>query len=244
VEVGACDGKWCSQTWNLLACRGWSGIVIEKDAEEFARLEQTFKQQPQVRCIRAEVTGKGPDSLDELLAAHTAPADIGFLSIDIEGNDYHIWESLSRHKPTVLAIDFNPTISNDIAYVQAYDATSPFGASLRALVALGKRKGYRLAAATDWNAIFVTEERFPELGILSNHIDDMYYAPFEMRMTQTMDGWLHLLAGARLVRQDYDILFEDFQVLPSNLRGQDSSMGGFGRTPTLFYGWPPRRDLP
>lgn len=92
------------------------------------------------------------------------------------------------------------------------------------------------AAVTDWNAIFVREELFDKLGVPEkNTIDDMYYPPFEMRMAQTMDGHLHLLTGRHLFRQDYEIGFEEFQVLPKSLRGL---FGDFGGSSTTFYGDP------
>jgi hypothetical protein len=63
-----------------------------------------------------------------------------------------------------VVIEFNPTIPSEVAFVQA-DANLNQGASLRALVELGNRKGYRLAAATSWNAIFVVEEDWERLQI-------------------------------------------------------------------------------
>ncbi len=235
VDVGANDGKWLSQTYNLFAERGWSGIAIEKDPDVYAKLLRQYAGNPNVSCLRREVRRSGRHRLDALLSAHGAPKDIAFLSIDVEGNDYHLWSALKRYSPAVVAIDFNPSIANDIAYVQGYNAASPFGASLRALIALGKSKGYGLAAATDWNAIFVRDDLFSMLTVRQNDIDSMYYPPFEMRMMQTMDGALNLLTGTTLMRQDYPISFEDFQVLPAALRGRDTSQSGFGTTPSVLY---------
>lgn len=237
VDIGACDGKWHSQTWNLFANQGWQGIAIEKDAQAYRKLSETFSLYPGVRCVRQEVARSGQDNLNAILAKNNAPAKINFLSIDVEGDEYHLWKSLKDYSPDVVALEFNPSISNDIAYVQSYNTASPFGASLKALIGLANAKGYELAAVTDWNVIFVRKDLFGRLGISDNAIDNMYYPPFEMRMAQTMDGHLHLLTGRQLFRQDYEISFEDFQVLPKSLRGVGKV---FGASPTTFYGNTPK----
>jgi hypothetical protein len=33
-----------------------------------------------------------------------------FLSIDIDGNDYHAWHAIKNYQPKILMIEFNPTI--------------------------------------------------------------------------------------------------------------------------------------
>lgn len=233
VDVGACDGKWASHTWNLFIHNGWRGLAIEKDKAVYDQLADRFSVHDSVQCIHKKVQACGPSSLSSLLKKHKVPEDFAFLTIDVEGNDYHLWKSLKNYRPMVVAIDFNPTISNDIVYVQKYNTAAPFGASLRALIALGKSKGYELVAVTEWNAIFVRSDHYMKLGVTDNAIDNMYYPPFEMRMTQMMDGTLHLLANPMLIRQDYPISFEDFQVLPEGLRGLGT--GKFGQTPTLLY---------
>ncbi len=233
VDVGACDGRYFSQSYNLLSNHGWQGIAIEKDPQAYAKLLENFSGKKDIRCLHAEVTRFGITSLDNILTQYDTPHKFDFLTIDIEGDDYHIWNSLKDFSPAVVAVDFNPSISNDILYVQSYNAPSPFGASLKAFIGLGRTKGYELAAVTDWNAIFVRKDLFGKLGVKDNSIDNMYYPPFEMRMMQTMDSCLHLLTGKRLMRQDYDINFENFQVMPQSLRGLGKVFGG---TPTVFYG--------
>jgi hypothetical protein len=235
VDVGACDGVWCSQTWTLFARQEWRGRALDRDPDLFQELADRYRPFDGVTCLNEHVGNRAPHSLDAILTRSGTPEVFEFLSIDVEGDDYHLWHAMTRFTPLVVAIDFNPSIGNDIAFVQAYRASSPFGASLRALVLLGQEKGYELAAVTDWNAIFVRRDRFAEVAISSNRLDDMYAPPFEMRMTQTLDGELLLLTGARLMRQDIPITHEDFQVLPRALRGRDTSRAAFGQLRSCFY---------
>ena len=62
--------------------------------------------------------------------------ELDLLSIDIDGNDYYIFESLARLKPELVVIEFNPTIPNDVMFVQERNITVNQGCSLLALIAL------------------------------------------------------------------------------------------------------------
>ena len=62
---------------------------------------------------------KGENSLPEILSKHNIRKDFDFLSIDVDGTDYYIWESLEKkYNPKVVCIEFNPTIPNNIEFIQ------------------------------------------------------------------------------------------------------------------------------
>jgi hypothetical protein len=86
------------------------------------------------------------------------------LSIDVDGNDYWIWEAIESYRPRIVVIEYNAQLDPARRLVQrldpspgAYDGSDDFGASLGALRELGERKGYRLAHTelTGTNAFFV-----------------------------------------------------------------------------------------
>ena len=86
------------------------------------------------------------------------------LVIDIDGNDYWIWESVaSRHRPRVVVDEHNATMGPRRHWVMPYNAnhrwdeTCGHGASLTALAALGSRLGYTLIGCDSQgvNAFFV-----------------------------------------------------------------------------------------
>jgi len=239
VDIGACDGKKWSNSWNLIANHTWRGLLIEADKEAFAQLQATYKGNGLAQCVHARADSQ---ALEKLLAQHTVPQKFDLLTIDIEGNDYHLFACLKNYTPSVAIIDFNPSIGNDIRFIQENNDQAHFGASLRALSELATKKGYTLVAVTDWNAIFVRKDLLPRLGMAEHSINEMYYPPFEMHMFQTLEGCVHLEGCATLVRQDYKIEWEDFQILPRQLRGanrirEDESQEerGFGTSKSLFY---------
>lgn len=220
VDIGACDGKKWSNSWNLISNHGWRGLLIEGEQEAFRQLTANYKNNPAVNCIQTYVTSQ---TLGALLHKYKVPKAFNLLNIDVEGIDYHLFAALEYYTPAMVVIDFNPSIANDTRFVQENNAQMHYGASLRSLTELATRKGYKLAAVTDWNAIFVRNDLFLNLGISNNPIDAIYYPPFEMHMFQTLDGCMHLAGCKTLVRQDYTIEWEEFQVLPAQLRGHVNS---------------------
>jgi hypothetical protein len=191
VEFGAWDGKTHSNTYNLIVNHGWSSVQIEGNSRRFTELQKTHGENKNVHCLNAMI-GYDPrkDSIEYFLRGTPIPENFDLLSIDIDGNDYHIWASVGFFRPRVIIIEFNPVIPNDMVYVQDRDFTINQGSSLRAMVELGKRKGYELACVIGANAIFVIKEEFEKLGIKDNHIDSMFYAHRDAKIFLLYDGTL------------------------------------------------------
>lgn len=165
VEVGAWDGRLYSNTRQLLVDQQWSGVLLESDPQKFQELQVTYRDLPAAHCLQARVDFQGAQALDNLLAATPVPADFDFLSIDIDGADYHIWAALKNYRPRLVVIEFNPSVPLAMEFVQPADLTLQQGAGLLSLVRLGQQKGYELVATTTWNAFFVRQEDFAKLRI-------------------------------------------------------------------------------
>lgn len=224
VEFGAWDGKLLSNTWNLLNYFGWRGLLIEANEEKFGELELEYSGRNNVTLRNTLIETKGSQSLDALLADANAPVDLDFLSIDIDGMDWHIWDSLTKFRPRLILVEFNPTVPNDVVFVQDNDASVNQGASLLAFIELGKSKGYELIATTEWNAFFVDETIFPALNIEDNDINAMHDpSTFETRLFQCYDGTLMLAGCKHLLWSSVAISQEDIQVLPAALRKYDDA---------------------
>ncbi len=218
VEFGAHDGRHASNTWDLIRNQGWTGVLIEADRARFELLNETFRDMPQPpHLVHAFIALEGETSLDTLLAGVGAPTAPDLMSIDIDGDDWHVWHSLRLHRPRVVVIEFNPTIDNDILFVQDYGAFH--GSSLLAMIELGKEKGYELVAATDFNAFFVERELFERFGIEDNRIDAMYYPINLIKIFQGFDGTMFPVGDLRLLwKGPIALAPEDFQVVPKSMR--------------------------
>lgn len=218
VEFGASDGKSLSNTYNLLANKNWSGLLIEPSTDAYANLLDTYKDKRAVTCINTLIELEGYASLDSLLGRANAPRDLDMISIDVDGIDYYIWESLTTFRPKVVLIEFNPSIPNDVIFVQAKSISVHQGCSLAALIELGKKKGYELICATATNAFFIVAELYSLFNIPSNHITSLYSPARDGRIFHGYDSTIFTVGMSNLIWSGVELKTEDIQVLPSSMR--------------------------
>jgi hypothetical protein len=219
VEVGAWDGKYLSNSWNLTNRKGWHGVLVEGDEKRCAKLRQNYADLPAV-MVRHEFVGfdtTAPNSIDHILAETGIPEGFDLLSIDIDGNDYFVWKAMTRYRPRIVIIEYNPTVANDVVFVQDPVDTLNQGCSLLALIQLGKEKGYELACVTPCNGIFVRSDEFSKLGIVDNDIDAMR-CDDGPRILFGYDGTVFTAGLEYLPWTNVKLDPEDLQILPKALR--------------------------
>jgi hypothetical protein len=170
VEFGAWDGEHLSNTYNLIASSGFSAVLIEGNERRFQVLAERFRNNPKVIARNAFVGFTAEDGLDKILAETPIPLDFDVLSIDIDGNDYHVWKAVTRFRPKLVVIEYNPTIPSVVEFVQKADLSVNQGSSILSMSLLAKEKGYELVAATANNCLFVPKEHFPLFGIADNSV--------------------------------------------------------------------------
>lgn len=168
VEFGAWDGRFLSNTRNLILSLDYSAVLIEANRKKYTELRKTYASNKQVITLNRFVGFSETDNLDKILYETPIPHDFDFLSIDIDGNDYHVWKYCCDYKPKVVCIEFNPTIPNEVEFVQSANGKINQGSSLSALVKLGKAKGYELISVIKFNAFFVRSEYYPLFNIDDN----------------------------------------------------------------------------
>lgn len=219
VEFGAGDGRIMSNTHFLITQKNYAAVLIEPAPARFQGLVRTYQNASSVACMNQYV-GYGPeDNLDKLLAATAVPANLDVLSIDIDGNDYHVWEAVSHYQPKILIIEFNPTIPNEVEFVQARDMRAMHGSSIRSLCQLGKRKGYELVATTFANAIFVDARYFTLFGIQDNSIPQLRLNQSAVSyIFQGYDGTVFLRGSPTLHWHGFPLHKACLQLLPAVLR--------------------------
>jgi hypothetical protein len=170
VEFGAWDGRYLSNTYNLIANKGFSAVMIEGSARRCRDLQATFKDNPRVLALNAFVGFTADDGLDAILSRTPIPVDFDVLSIDIDGNDYHVWNAVTLYQPRVVVIEYNPTVPTAVDFVQPADMSINQGASITAQVRLAKQKGYELVSATTHNCVFVRADLYPRFDIVDNSV--------------------------------------------------------------------------
>ena len=153
----------------LMKHEDFSGLLMDGSSENVEFFNYAAKRcgLEKVRAVQAFITR---DNLQDLIRGNGVPREIDFLSLDVDGNDYWFWEALDCVSPRLVCIEYNAGIGPDLSLTVPYDPEferysqhpSGFfhGASLTALTALGKRKGFYLIGcdSTGTNAFFLRDD--------------------------------------------------------------------------------------
>ena len=99
-EFGAWDGKFLSNTFNIVKNFESTVLFIESSQEKFKNLLITAKKYKNIIPVNRTVSSKGENSLDKILKENNFPSDFDLLSIDVDSNDLEIWEGMVNFKPT------------------------------------------------------------------------------------------------------------------------------------------------
>lgn len=154
IEFGAWDGVLLSNTANLWTKnQEWRGVLIEAGKEKFDTLKKVVHS---YNCVPLNdfVTPEGPTSLENILKREKINfGDVKILSVDIDGNEYHILNRMSTLHPLLVIAEYNPTIPPEMDVVSKEDAF--FGSSAQAITDLMQKKGYVLVAMTKTNCFYV-----------------------------------------------------------------------------------------
>jgi hypothetical protein len=213
VEFGAWDGQHLSNVFNLVKNFDWQALMIEANVKKYSSLQATAKElQGRICPVQGFVRLEGSETLDYYLEEYRAPKDPDILSIDVDGIDWFIWESLKNYRPRVVVIEFNPSIPSDILFVQAKNELINEGASAAALVHLGNEKGYSLVAVTNCNCIFLNNEEAPLLNIQNNSLDALWNSA-QGRIFHGYNGKIYTAMMPRLIWHKIPIAPDALQIL-------------------------------
>jgi hypothetical protein len=167
VEFGVEDYREANTRF-LLMTENWRGLVIdgsEAHVQSIKADDISWRYELDAKC--AFVTR---DNINDLIRDAGFTGDIGLLSVDIDGNDYWVWEAIDVVSPRIVVVEYNSIFGPDRAVTVPYDAGFVrgdkhhsklyYGASISALEKLGAKKGYMLAGANSSgnNAFFVRED--------------------------------------------------------------------------------------
>jgi hypothetical protein len=165
IEIGSGlsggNGAFLAREW------GWSGLMVDGHREHMQQVGRRF---PMTTAVAAWITR---ENINGLITEHGYAGEIDLFSLDLDGNDYWIWEAVTASSPRVLIMEYNsmfgPHRSVTIPYDPQFDRhrhhSMYYGASLTALTRLNARKGYRLVAVepAGVNAFFVRNDVAPHI---------------------------------------------------------------------------------
>ena len=146
LEIGANNGINRSNV-NPLIKEGWTVLYVEGYEDNYNNLLSNMNQYDNVICEHKFVSLEKGNNLDEVLKKNNFPIDFDLFSLDIDGNDYHIWKSM-KYKPKLVVIEYNRDLCESV--VMNYDKDFEYehkklwGSSALAITKLAKYKGYDL----------------------------------------------------------------------------------------------------
>lgn len=158
-----------SNTRFLMMNNNWSGLVMDGSESNIAQIvnsEYFWKYELSAKAVFID-----KENINSLISLSGFDKEVGILHIDLDGNDYWIWEKIDAIHPIVVILEYNSVFGIDraitIPYDKAFFRTNAhysnlyFGASLRALQKLSKTKGYSFIGCNSAgnNAYFVRSDK-------------------------------------------------------------------------------------
>jgi len=165
----------------------WNGVWIEADLELIKYINERFSREIHNKKLKIKHSFVDAQNIQDLFKEMAVPTEFDLLSIDIDGNDYWVWDAIKDFSPRVIIVEYNASYGPNLNWIMEYDPnykwddTSYFGASLKAFEILANSKGYKLVGCNTLgiNSFFVKEElvgdKFAEPFTSENHYEPPRY---------------------------------------------------------------------
>jgi len=189
MEIGVSNGLECNTLYLLR--QGWTGTWIDGNTRYVKDMNNIFGAliaRGGLRCVSEFVTR---ENINKLYKEFLPPQGLDLLSIDIDGNDYHILAAITDLGANVIVLEYNPVFAPPIEWVMDYNenhtwtGNDKYSASLKSYEKMLSSKGYILVGCTTNgnNAFFVRR------SVTANHFHDdctaeFHYEPQRFWLTQ------------------------------------------------------------
>lgn len=206
VEFGVQDYTE-SNTRYLLKKRNFMGFIMDGSATHIESIKQDgiyWKHDLEAQC--AFITKDNINTLIKQWLDSRKLDNIAILSIDIDGVDYFVWEAIECVKPAIVVVEYNALFGESLCVSVPYRADFDrflahhsglyFGASIKALISLGKSKGYIFAGAdsSGTNAFFIHQSLESKLPFSTAPLQE-YCSTHHARQSRDTFGNLSFLQG-------------------------------------------------
>lgn len=201
VEFGVGDYREANTRF-LLINDNWRGLVMDSSGSNMAAVRASSLYWK--HDIAAKEAFVDRDNIDDLMRSAGFAGAIGLLSIDIDGNDYWLWERIAAVDPIIVIVEYNALFGASRAVAVPYDPAFDrgrahyshlyWGCSLRALELLAQRKGYSLVGSNSagCNAFFVKQSHLNDQPTVTTA---QAYRECRVRDSRDRSGQLNFLPG-------------------------------------------------
>jgi hypothetical protein len=165
-----------SNTKFLLMNNNWSGLIIDgsKEHMDFVRSSNLFWKYD-LQVVDKFIT---KDNINEIIKSAGFHEEVGILSVDIDGNDYWVWDAIDCIKPAIVISEYNSVFGLDNPWTVPYDSSFYrtkahfsnlyYGVSITSLYSLAEKKGYKFVGTNSNgnNAYFVRNDKVNNLRVV------------------------------------------------------------------------------
>jgi|SRR3984893_5459663 len=229
VEFGVEDYRE-SNTRFLLLNDNWSGLIMDGSEDQVALIQRDpIYWRHDLTALARFVTR---ENINSLLCEGGFSGRIGILSIDVDGNDYWIWEAINVVDPALVIIEYNGIFGDreavtipykaDFVRQQAHYSYLYWGTSLPALCHLAVQKGYIWIGCNSAgnNAYFVRADHASQFYQPSLPID---FVPAKFREGRNRQGSLSYIGqrdGFELIKDllVWDVSTNEMRAIASLVR--------------------------
>ncbi|MEO0406422.1 MAG: hypothetical protein AAF289_03625 [Cyanobacteria bacterium P01_A01_bin.135] len=174
VEFGIGNGL--ENNTLALLFEDWSGLWIDASTRSVNAINKHFSKIIASQRLQISHSFITVDNINALISASISADEVDLLSVDVDGNDYHILNAIACVSPRVIVVEYNAKFTPPILYCMDYDEAHTwrkddcFGASLKFFEAALAQKGYCLVGCniSGVNAFFVRNDL----------VSDKFLAPF------------------------------------------------------------------
>jgi len=160
------------------------------------------------------------ENINKIIKDQGINGEIGFLSIDIDGNDYWIWEAIDVISPIITIVEYNSLFGSKraltIPYCPNFDRSKAhysllyFGSSLKALNLLAQKKNYAFVGCNSLgsNAFFVRKDKIKNIKSLT--VEDGYVES-KFRESRDFNNKLNFIRGEKRLELIKDLPVFDLE---------------------------------
>jgi hypothetical protein len=217
VEFGVEDYSE-SNTRFLLMNNNWKGLVIDASAENIEQIKrQQYYWKHDLTAVHSWIDR---ENINAVIHDNGFSGSLGLLNIDVDGNDYWIWESIDAVQPAIVIVEYNSIFGDRRAITIPYDRTFHrtkahysnlyWGASLAALCSLGETKHYAFVGSNSAgnNAYFIRKDK---LGSIRPSSVQDGYVNSRYRESRDAEGRLTFVADKERVKIIEDMPVYDLE---------------------------------
>jgi hypothetical protein len=197
-----------SNTRFLLINNNWRGLVFDSEKAFIKAIQKEDLYWKHDLTAECEFITK--ENINDIILKKGFNGEIGLLSIDIDGNDYWVWEAINVISPQIVICEYNSVFGGQFAitipYSPEFDRTKAhysnlyWGASLAAFCNLAEKKGYDFVGSnsTGINAFFVRKDcsgPFQKISAKDGYVES------KIRDSRSPSGKLTFLSGKERLKE-------------------------------------------